>query len=101
MGACMADTVIQMSPLGWWLNYKADQWCGPYETPEKAIEAADIIVPLSYSTYKLMRVMPWETREIRTNQPSEPCPNCKGTGFVHDSCCRVCEGSMSIKRRIK
>ncbi len=25
-----------------------------------------------------------------------PCPVCKGTGFNHGSCCRKCEGSMSI-----
>jgi DnaJ-class molecular chaperone len=25
-----------------------------------------------------------------------PCPTCEGKGFINGSCCRKCEGSMSL-----
>lgn len=28
------------------------------------------------------------------------CPDCKGTGFIGNSCCRRCEGSMSIEQPV-
>jgi hypothetical protein len=27
-----------------------------------------------------------------------PCPTCEGKGFINGSCCRKCEGSMSINK---
>lgn len=98
------ESVLQHSPVGWWLNYKADQWCGPFKTPEEAEEAAKVIVPLSYPEYHLLQVAPWETRTVKNAMfPSdrEPCPECKGTGFIAGRCCRKCEGSMSLPRRSK
>lgn len=65
-------TVIQMSPLGWWLNYKEDQWAGPFKTPEEAQEEAEILVPVTYPEYHLLQVAPWERRTIKNTKRRTP-----------------------------
>jgi len=60
------DTVIHISPVGWWVSYKKDQWTGPFKDENEAHEAAKVIVPMIYPEYQLLRVMPWERKT---------CPN--------------------------
>jgi hypothetical protein len=38
-------------------------------------------------------------RMITVSDEREPCDACNGTGFVHGSCCRRCEGSMSRPKK--
>ena len=33
---------------------------------------------------------------ITTAPERTPCPQCEGKGFINGSCCRTCQGSMSI-----
>jgi hypothetical protein len=48
----------------------------------------------------LLRVIPSKdsvTKKVKRTR-REPCPDCKGTGFVDGKCCRRCEGGMSIPK---
>lgn len=54
--------VIPRNPVGWWLSYKEDYWCGPYETEEEAHAEARYLVPASYETYQLLQVQRWDHR---------------------------------------
>jgi RecJ-like exonuclease len=48
---------------------------------------------------KTMERDTWNKIEEKWFRPHRiPCPTCNGTGFVHNSCCRTCEGTMSINR---
>lgn len=42
--------------------------------------------------YFTMYIEEWR----KQHQPRTSCPDCNGTGFVHGTCCRKCEGSMSL-----
>jgi len=64
-------SVISNSPLGWWFTYDDKHWCGPYETDEKAIEEAQYLVPLKFSTFTLLKTAPWENKTINTKTMTE------------------------------
>jgi hypothetical protein len=92
--------IIQGMPIGWWFNEGriADQWSGPFKTAEEAEECALALAPDRVEFIKLLRVMPWEKREVRVKPPRkyEKCRSCKG-GFVGGRCCLRCDGTGRIE----
>lgn len=92
--------IIQCSPVGWWYNdgRVVDQWSGPFDTPEEAEKIAKALAPEKVEFIKLLRVAPWEKREVRVEpvRKYQKCPDCKD-GFRGDRCCRKCEGSGRIE----
>jgi len=62
------STVICHKPVGWWLSYKEGQWVGPFKDEQELLEAADYLVPLSYSEFTVLHVAPWEEKKIKTRR---------------------------------
>jgi len=91
---------INCDPRGWWFNEGriANQWSGPFDTPEEAEKMARMLAPDSVEVIKLLQVQAWEKREVRIKGPNQgKCPHCKN-GFVSGQCCLKCEGTGRAKK---
>lgn len=97
--------IIQSSPRGWWYNdgRVADQWHGPFATPEEAEEMAIALAPDKQEFITLINLQLWEHREVKIEK-NRPCPDCdRGytKGWEGDmpqgSPCRRCGGSGRLE----
>lgn len=85
-------------PEGWWYEYPAGTWNGPFD------EAADAVghfkqrdVDRHRKLLNVKKFAPWETRVLMLDEHYKPCPSCVD-GFINGHCCKTCEGSARVPR---